>query len=413
MLGTSRSPEPPSRNRRRPGVRLVAAALVFSALAATGPIAVAQNPTPDELREERKQAQEDAAENQGEIDVLNEDADKVVAAFKTLEEARDSAQEAVDAALREFDDALAQQAETEGRIAELEAKIAETEKLLEESAVSAFRSHQGPNSEQTALSSDPWQHARTEALRRFANRSTEDLLDEFRGQAAELETLREDALLYITAVEELRNEALERQDAFDTALAREDKALEAIYSRLDHRLAEAQSLEALDANFAARIRAGEQRIADAAAAAARKRAAAGSVNVPNIGPIDLVTVWGIKVNELIAPQLERFLVAMEAEGFILGGGGYRNNARQIELRRQHCGTSEYAVYQMPASQCRPPTARPGRSHHEVGLAVDFTYNGTIIRSRNTALFQAMARIAPDYGFVNLPSEPWHWSNSGA
>ena len=37
-------------------------------------------------------------------------------------------------------------------------------------------------------------------------------------------------------------------------------------------------------------------------------------------------------------------------------GGRRSG--QMELRRAHCGTSDYAVYQMPPSQCSPPTA-PG------------------------------------------------------
>ena len=383
---------------------------MFSALAATGPFAVAQNPTPDELRQQRKQAKEEAAENLDEIDVLTEDIDKLLTAFKTLEEARDSAQQAVDAAIRNLDAALVEKARTDARIAELETEITETRQLLQESAVSSFRSYQGPNSEQTALSSDPWQNARTEALRRFANRSTEDLLDDFRGQAAELEALRAEADRYINEVEELRNQALERQDTFDTAFAREDEALEAIYSRLDHRLAEAQYLEDLDADFAATIRAEEQRIAEAIAAAQRR---ARGVTVPPNAPVDLTDVWGIVVNVLIADQLRGFLGAVEAGGFTLGGGGYRNNSRQIELRRQHCGTSDYAVYQMPASQCSPPTARPGLSQHQVGLAVDFTYNGRIIRSRNSAVFQTMSRIAPDYGFQNLPSEPWHWSTTGA
>ena len=409
MPGTSRSPVTPPRNRRSRKIRVVAAALVFSAIAATGPIAVAQNKTPDELREERKQAQEDAAENQTVIDELIGDLDRLELAFKTLEEARDSAQQAVDAAIRKLDEALVVQAKTEERIAELEAEVAETEKLLEESAVSAFRSHQGPNSEQTALSSDPWQYARSEALRRFANRSTEDLLDDFRGQAAELEALRADALRYITEVEELRNESLERQDKFDTALAREDQALETIYSRLDHLLGEAEYLKDLDAQLAGEINREVERLAAIAAAAKRR---VQGVTVPPNAPVELASVWGIVVNVLIVDELEGLLVAMEAEGFILGGGGYRDNSRQIELRRQHCGTSEYAVYQMPASQCRPPTARPGFSQHEVGLAVDFIHNGRIISSRNTAVFQALTRIAPDYGFKNLPSEPWHWSTTG-
>ena len=416
MPGTSRSPVAPSRNRRSRKLRVVAALSVLFALAATSSIAVAQ--TEDKIREEieedrerQKQANEDAAANQGEIDVLTQDIDELVSAFQTLEAARDSAQEAVDAAKRKLAEAQTEQARTATRIAELEAEIAETRLLLQQSAISAYTSFQGPNSEQTALSSDPWQQARSQSLRRFANRSTEDLLDEFRGQAAELEALREESDRYINELEELRNDALEREDNFNRAVAREDTALDEINQRLDRRLSEAANLEALDAQFAAEIRSGEQQLAEAIARAEARRRAQ-TITVPPNADFELTNVWGIVVNVLIADQLEGFLVAMEAEGFTVSGGGYRDNSRQIELRRQHCGTSEYAVYQMPASQCSPPTARPGFSQHQVGLAVDFTHNGRIIRSRNTAVFQAMARIAPDYGFVNLPSEPWHWSTTG-
>ena len=416
MPGTSRSPVAPSRNRRNRKIRVVAAALVFVSLTTTGPMALAQ--TLDERREQieedkerKRQAKEDAAENLGDIDVLTATIDELVSAFQTLEAARDSAQEAVDAVIRRLTEAKEEQARTETRIAEFEAEIAETRLLLQQSAINAYTSFQGPNSEQTALSSDPWQQARSQSLRSFANRSTEDLLDAFRGQAAELEALREESDRYINELEELRNEALERQDNFDRAFARESGALDAINQRLDHRLAEAANLEALDAQLAAEIRAGEQQLATAIARAEALRQAR-TITVPPNADFELTNVWGIVVDVQIAEQLEGLLVAMEAEGFILGGGGYRDNSRQIELRRQHCGTSEYAVYQMPASQCSPPTARPGFSQHQFGLAVDFTHNGRIIRSRNTAVFQAMARIAPDYGFVNLPSEPWHWSTTG-
>ncbi len=409
MPGTSRSPVAPPRNRRNRKLRVVAAALVFSAIAATGPIAVAQDKPPDELREERKQVKEKEVETQEEIEELLGDLDNLEIAFNNLVAAADSADEAVDAAIRKLSDAQAEQARTATRIAELEAEIAETQLLLQQSAISAYTSFQGPNSEQTALSSDPWQQARSQSLRRFANRSTEDLLDAFRGQAAELEALREESDRYINELEELRNDALEREDNFNRAVAREGHALATIENRRIDLITELESLENQSAELADRITREVDRLA-AIAAAARRRAQ--GVTVPPNAPVELASVWGIVVNVLIVEELEGLLVAMEAEGFTLGGGGYRDNSRQIELRRQHCGTSEYAVYQMPASQCSPPTARPGFSQHQVGLAVDFTHNGRIIRSRNTAVFQAMARIAPDYGFVNLPSEPWHWSTTG-
>ncbi len=67
---------------------------------------------------------------------------------------------------------------------------------------------------------------------------------------------------------------------------------------------------------------------------------------------------------------------------------------------------------MDPTQCRPETARPGSSKHEVGLAIDFTYNGQVIRSRSNAGFVWLAANAGSYGFANLPSEPWHWSPGG-
>ena len=63
------------------------------------------------------------------------------------------------------------------------------------------------------------------------------------------------------------------------------------------------------------------------------------------------------------------------------GGGYRDPSSQVALRRAHCGTSDYDVYEKPPSQCHPPTARPGASMHERGLAIDFTAAGRVITSR--------------------------------
>ncbi|HVT78108.1 MAG TPA: M15 family metallopeptidase, partial [Acidimicrobiales bacterium] len=85
---------------------------------------------------------------------------------------------------------------------------------------------------------------------------------------------------------------------------------------------------------------------------------------------------------------------------------------QIALRKAHCGTSEYAVYEMPANQCHPPTARPGASMHERGLAVDFTVNGSIITSHSSSAWQWLNKNASKYGLYNLASEPWHWSTNG-
>lgn len=123
-------------------------------------------------------------------------------------------------------------------------------------------------------------------------------------------------------------------------------------------------------------------------------------------------VGGIWVNRAIASRVGAMLDAATAAGVSLSGGGYRSSSSQIALRQAHCGTDAYAVYSMPASQCRPPTARPGFSMHERGLAIDFMANGQLILSRNNVGYRWLAANAARFGFYNLPSEPWHWSING-
>lgn len=130
------------------------------------------------------------------------------------------------------------------------------------------------------------------------------------------------------------------------------------------------------------------------------------------GGLDLVTVQGIRVARRIAPQVEALLDDARAAGLRLSGGGWRSSEQQIQLRRQHCGPTPYDIYEKPSHLCTPPTARPGHSNHERGLAIDFTSNGQLIRSHADPAFQWLAANASRYGLSNLPSEPWHWSVDG-
>lgn len=126
------------------------------------------------------------------------------------------------------------------------------------------------------------------------------------------------------------------------------------------------------------------------------------------GPINLVTVRGITVKAAIAGQLGALLAAAAADRLRLTGTGYRDPAHQIELRRAHCGTSDYAIYQMSPARCSPPTARPGTSMHERGLAIDFADCSSPL----TACWRWLNDHAAAYGLYNLSSEPWHWSTTG-
>jgi hypothetical protein len=123
----------------------------------------------------------------------------------------------------------------------------------------------------------------------------------------------------------------------------------------------------------------------------------------------MAVVRGIRIHRAIAPLLQALLDHAHADGVPLGGWGYRTAASQIELRRKHCGPTPEDIYLKKASQCSPPTAKPGTSMHERGLAVDFHLAGASISSYSSPGYQWLAQHAATYGFYNLPSEPWHWS----
>ena len=137
---------------------------------------------------------------------------------------------------------------------------------------------------------------------------------------------------------------------------------------------------------------------------------AGPIVVPS--PPEIASVGGFLVAGSIAGQTARLLEASAGAGLSLGGSAYRDVNTQVDLRRQHCGPTEFDIWLKPASQCSPPTAIPGRSMHEKGLAIDFTCAGVLIRDRASPCFVWLAANAASFGFYNLPSEPWHWSTNG-
>lgn len=126
------------------------------------------------------------------------------------------------------------------------------------------------------------------------------------------------------------------------------------------------------------------------------------------GAPPLATVGGITVHAAIAPQLAGLLEAAAADGIVLTGWGWRSTQRQIELRTINGCPDTHSA---PPSSCRIPTAVPGRSMHEQGLAVDFTHNGAAITSRSNPAYRWLAANAATYGLFNLPAEPWHWSTN--
>ena len=193
-----------------------------------------------------------------------------------------------------------------------------------------------------------------------------------------------------------------------------------VESRLDAKLSEAAALSQTDAALSRQITAQQNALAAALAKATPAPAPAtssGSSSIPGppggLASVACPTGGSITVAGQIAANVRALLAAAASAGVLMCGGGYRDPAAQIALRKAHCGTSNYAIYDMPASQCSPPTARPGTSMHEQGLAIDFTCNGGGTVSAGDECSVWLQAHAAEYGLYNLPSEPWHYSTTGA
>lgn len=144
---------------------------------------------------------------------------------------------------------------------------------------------------------------------------------------------------------------------------------------------------------------------------------------PNISngkiPNGMSDVYGIRVSSLIAGPLQQTIDAVEAKyGIKLHAWGARGN--QVDLRDTNsCGNNDRLsvqdMYYARPKSCNPPTAIPGLSRHESGLAVDFytlDANGAAASVRGGTAFKALKEFGPKFGLKNLPSEPWHWSIDG-
>ena len=238
-----------------------------------------------------------------------------------------------------------------------------------------------------------------DARRIESERALDDLLDAVEQEAIVLVELEDelDALLYEQAALAEWNDAAaadvaETADRVNSAITEQRR----IETELKRRKAEEERKRREAEERARRLREGT----------------AGQPTDNNIDLSELTWVGGIQVHESIANKVQDLLEHAARDGIRLTGGGYRSAASQIALRRAHCGTSEWAIWQKPSYQCRPPTARPGRSMHERGLAIDFRHNGRSVTSRNSTAFRWLAANAATYGLYNLPSEPWHWSTNG-
>jgi len=380
---------------------LLAVALPASPAAAAGKTA----------RQQRQEVQKKKAEVAGQINLLAASNAQVAKALDALA-ANVRAQQARVAAGRQAS-AVAQERLATAKSAEARttARLADLRTTLQQTAVEAYV--RGPAQPIVVAlgAADFNEVARRDQMLRVAIGQGTDVADELRATREDLGIKRQEADAAKARADEQRRQLEAGLKDLKTAQSSEQKVADGVERRLNDALAEAQALEAVDKALAAQMAAEQAAIARRLASQSRGRVGT-FVGSRRIGTVAVTSVRGIVVATSIAGAIENLLAAAESDGFVLSGGGFRDPQQQVELRRAHCGSSDYAIYDAPASSCHPPTAQPGSSMHEQGLAIDFTSDGRLITSRSNPAFAWLRSNAGRFGLTNLPSEPWHWSSNG-
>ncbi len=367
----------------------------------------------DQLQAERDRLRQAEAANDQKIDVADAKLSAVTDALADINSRIKSQEAAVDLASQRVERAQLIATTATEDVADLQAQVDDLENKGREQAIRSFMGDvvDGPG---ILLAADLHDALRINTLLNTATRSnidyvtelvnTQEVLNQRRAQADDARAVAED----LRQASELELDQLEADRAVQAAVAAEAD------QQLDHLLSERDALASLGVQLETRSTTeADALVKELASVPAPPPPATPTPVPPSTGALDIRDAGkGILVDVSILADIQRLLVDAEAAGVDLAGGGYRDPAAQIQTRRNNCGTSNYAIYEMPARQCSPPTARPGRSMHEQGKAIDFTYNGRLIRSRSGAGWNWLNANAANYGLKNLPSEPWHWSTNG-
>jgi septal ring factor EnvC (AmiA/AmiB activator) len=441
--------------------RLVVVTCVAAALLAPATTEAQEGPNPAET--ERKLNEVRAQKGQIDLEVnglVAQDAE-VQAAVTALQTNVANQQAELDEAERAAD---AADAEVVTATAAVDAKQGEIDELNAAADALVVEAYVNPPSDNAldAFKADSLSDASVkQALVDIQADSDADVMDQLEQAQEDLEVEKANKETLAVEAEAKRADAEAELTEVQNALAQQEEFAAQVEERLNATLAEAESLKTFDAalskqlveeqtaiaNWLAAVQAAaeakakaEAEAAAAAAAAAARRPApssgggggagsgggggggggipapAPSVIQPAPGGLATVTCphgGSIKVAGSIAGNVQALLDAAARAGVSLcASSGWRSPEQQIALRREHCGTSYYAIYQMPSSQCQPPTARPGSSMHERGLAIDFSCNGGGAIRRGNSCWNFLAANAASYGLYNMPAEPWHWSTNG-
>lgn len=151
--------------------------------------------------------------------------------------------------------------------------------------------------------------------------------------------------------------------------------------------------------------------------------------------IRLCKVQGVEVNSQVSKSLDDMLTAASGQGInlVTGSRSYRTIDSQIAMWHERCGLDYPITSRFASPPCKGASlARPGRSMHQLGMAIDFSCDGSLIPqsysvAQNNKCFSWLDENASNYGFYewgdneksgisgsrsNSLYEGWHWSVNG-
>lgn len=133
---------------------------------------------------------------------------------------------------------------------------------------------------------------------------------------------------------------------------------------------------------------------------------------------------GKQVDERIYPELQEMFDAARANGiYPVVGEGYRTEQEQRNMMEEKILAYQNEGYSKKEAKAlaEEVVADPGKSEHQLGLAVDI--NGDSLQSTNDTVYAWLAENAWQYGFVlrypadktdltGIEYEPWHYRYVG-
>ena len=409
----------------------------FAALALAGIFGMAIGSSIDvgavatDSRTKRANVRSEQAKVAAQVNALESSQDQVMAALQTMEENVRGQQAVLSEARRQAEVSAAEAAQAEKDAAQTTRDLDALRARVARYAVKAYVEPPGEELMRRFEAASAQEDATRNAFLNMQSRSDSDVIDQLRSTKARLEDELARAQAAKSAAETHAAEAEGALQSLSVAQSQQQAYASQVRQRLDETLSDAAFLSRMDAELGRQIAAEAAALARAVVGVPSSGSGSGSGSSNTTTPPSggsgtttppsgnnpyptpaLTTVNGITVASSVAARVRGLLNAAAADGINLTGYGYRDFNAQIALRRQNCGTTQYAIWEMPPDACSPPTARPGYSYHERGLAIDFMANGRFINSRSNPGFIWLAANAGRFGFYNLPSEPWHWDTRG-